>query len=69
MQSQNHRVDSLRLHFLRNILAQVPKGHAEMVAAAIGTIFAQPSPVHVHDQLQVIAAMPGRQFSKVETML
>jgi putative transposase len=58
-----------RVHFLRNVLAQVPKGHAEMVAAAVRTIFAQPSPVHVHDQLEVIAAMPGRQFPKVEAML
>ena len=58
-----------RVHFLRNVLAQVPKGHAEMVAAAVRTIFAQPSPVHVHDQLEVIAAMLGRQFPKVEAML
>jgi hypothetical protein len=27
--------DRRRLHFLRNVLAQVPKGSAEMVAAAI----------------------------------
>jgi hypothetical protein len=40
-----------------------------MVAAAIRAIFAQPSPVHVHDQLEVIAAMLGRQFPKVEAML
>jgi transposase-like protein len=40
-----------------------------MVAAAVRTIFAQPSPVHVHDQLEVIAAMLGRQFPKVEAML
>jgi putative transposase len=58
-----------RVHFLRNVLAQVPKGSAEMVAAAIRTIFAQPSPVHVRDQLEVIAAMLGRQFPKVEAML
>jgi putative transposase len=57
------------VHFLRNVLAQVPKGHAEMVAAAVRTIFAQPSPVHVRDQLEVIAAMLGRQFPKVEAML
>ncbi len=31
-----------RVHFLRNVLAQVPKGSAEMVAAAVRTIFAQP---------------------------
>jgi putative transposase len=32
-----------------------------MVAAAIRTVFAQPSPVHVRDQLGVIATMLGRQ--------
>jgi len=58
-----------RVNFLRNVLAAVPKGHAEMVAAAVRTIFAQPSPVHVRDQLEVIAAMLGRQFPKVEAML
>ena len=57
------------VHFLRNVLAQVPKGHTEMVAAAVRTLFAQPSSVHVHDQLEVIAAMLGRQFPKVEAML
>jgi putative transposase len=58
-----------RVHFLRNVLAQVPKGSAEMVAAAIRTIFAQPGPVHVAEQLDTIASMLGRQFPKVETML
>jgi putative transposase len=58
-----------RVHFLRNVLAQVPKGSAEMVAAAIRTIFAQPGPVHVAEQLDAIAAMLGRQLPKVEAML
>ncbi|HET7667506.1 MAG TPA: IS256 family transposase [Mycobacterium sp.] len=58
-----------RVHFLRNVLAQVPKGSAEMVAAAIRTIFAQPDADHVRDQLDVIAGMLGRQFPKIETML
>ena len=58
-----------RVHFMRNVLAQVPKGNAEMVAAAIRTIFAQPDADHVRDQLDVIAAMLGRQFPKVEAML
>jgi transposase-like protein len=58
-----------RVHFLRNVLAQVPKGSAEMVAATIRTIFAQPGPAQVREQLQVIAGMLGRQFPKVETML
>ena len=58
-----------RVHFLRNLLAQVPKGHAEMVAAAIRTIFAQPKADMVRDQLDVIAGMLGRQFPKVENLL
>jgi putative transposase len=58
-----------RVHFLRNVLAQVPKGSAEMVAAAIRTIFAQPKADMVRDQLGVIATMLGRQSTKVETML
>jgi hypothetical protein len=51
------------------VLARVPKGSAEMVAAAIRTIFAQPDASHVHEQLDVIAGMLGRQFPKLEAML
>ena len=58
-----------RVHFLRNVLAAVPKGNAEMVAAAIRTIFAQPDQPHVREQLDVIAGMLGRQLPKVEAML
>src|SRR5205823_10198549 len=58
-----------RVHFLRNVLAQVPKGNAEMVAAAIRTIFAQPDAGHAREQLDVIAGMLGRQLPKVEAML
>jgi putative transposase len=47
----------------------VPKGNAEMVAAAIRTIFAQPDAEHVHSQLDVIAGMLGRQFPQVGAML
>jgi hypothetical protein len=39
------------------VLARVPKGNAEMVAAAIRTVFAQPDAEHVHSQLDVIAGM------------
>jgi putative transposase len=58
-----------RVHFLRNVLAQVPNGSAEMVAAAIRTIFAQPRADMVREQLDVIAGMLGRQLPKVEAML
>ncbi len=40
-----------------------------MVAEAIRTIFAQPDADHVREQLDTIAAMLGRQFPKVETLL
>jgi transposase-like protein len=62
-------VQRCRVHFLRNVLARVPKGSAEMVAAAIRTIFAQPDAAHVREQLGVIAGMLGRQFPTVEALL
>ena len=40
-----------------------------MVAAAIRTIFAQPGPDGVRDQLGVIGGMLGRQFPEVKAML
>ncbi len=58
-----------RVHFMSNVLARVPKGNSEMVAAAIRTVFAQPDAEHVRGQLDVIATMLGRQFPPVETML
>ncbi len=58
-----------RVHFLRNVLAKVPKGSAEMVAAAVRTIFAQPDAAAVADQLDAIAAKLGRQFPAVKAML
>jgi transposase-like protein len=58
-----------RVHFMRNVLARVPKGNAEMVAAAIRTVFAQPDAEHVRAQLDVIAGMLDRQFPAVAAML
>jgi transposase-like protein len=58
-----------RVHFLRNVLAKVPRGSAEMVAAAVRTIFAQPDAAAVSDQLESIATKLGRQFPAVEAML
>ena len=58
-----------RVHFMRNVLARVPKGSAEMVAAAIRTIFAQPDAEAVAEQLHSIAEKLGRQFPAVEQML
>ncbi len=58
-----------RVHFMRNVLARVPRGSQEMVAAAIRTVFAQPDAAAVADQLNSIAAKLGRQFPVVEAML
>jgi putative transposase len=58
-----------RVHFLRNLLARVPRGSAEMVAAAIRTIFAQPTGAEVTEQLDKVAAMLAPKFPAVATML
>ena len=58
-----------KVHFLRNVLAQIPKGNADMVLAAIRTIFAQPDAAHVYEQFETIAGMLGRSLPKVEAKL
>lgn len=58
-----------RVHAMRNILAKVPKADAEMVAAAIRTIFAQPSAEAVHAQFDRIVATLEPQFPGVATLL
>ncbi|MGA5443327.1 IS256 family transposase, partial [Streptomyces griseoincarnatus] len=58
-----------RVHFVRNVFAAIPKGSAEMVAATIRTIFAQPTADTVRTQLDTVADTLGRQFPKVREML
>jgi transposase-like protein len=58
-----------RVHFMRNVLAKVPKSDAEMVAAAIRTIFAQPNAEAVYAQFDRIVATLEPQFPIVATML
>jgi putative transposase len=43
------------VHFVRNALALVPKGAAEMVAATIRTVFVQPTPPAARDQWRKVA--------------
>ncbi|WP_371666775.1 IS256 family transposase [Streptomyces sp. NBC_00289] len=57
-----------RVHFLRNVFAVIPKDAAEMVAATIRTIFAQPTQAQVRAQLDTVADMLGEQFPKVKQM-
>jgi len=51
------------------VLARVTKGQAEMVAAAIRTIFAQPTADTVRDAVQNVAATLERQFPAVAMLL
>ncbi len=57
------------MHFMRNVLAKVSKGHAEMVAATIRTIFAQPGQKEVRAQVDLVAGMLTGQFPGVAKML
>jgi putative transposase len=58
-----------RVHFLRNVLARIPRGSAEMVLAAVRTIWAQPDGTAVAEQLDEIAAKLTPRFPVVATML
>ncbi len=57
------------MHAMRNALARIPKGSAEMVLAAIRTIFAQPDAAAVRDQLDEIAERLTPRFPAVAAML
>ena len=54
---------------MRNVLTKVPKGNTEMVAAAIRTIFAQPTGPLVRAQVEVVAAMLEPKLPVVADML
>ena len=58
-----------RVHFMRNVLAKVTRANAEMVAAAIRTIFAQPDAGAVAAQFARIVATLEGQFPDVAAML
>ena len=58
-----------RVHFMRNLLARVPKSHSEMVAATVRTIFAQPDPVSTRDQLRLVADMLRERHPAVSDLL
>lgn len=58
-----------RVHLMRNLLARVPKGHAEMVAATVRTIFAQPDPAATRDQLRLVADTLRERHPTVSDLL
>ena len=58
-----------RVHFMRNVLAVVPRASQEMVASIIRTAFAQPDKAHVNAQFDEVAAMLSKSHPKVASML
>jgi len=58
-----------RVHVMRNVLAHVPRGDEEIVAAAIRTIFAQPNREAARQQLaEVVKAMTPRRPQAAEVL-
>ncbi|MCU1479199.1 MAG: transposase [Subtercola sp.] len=58
-----------RVHFMRNVLAVVPRASQEMVASIIRTAFAQPDAGHVNAQFDEVATMLTKSHPKVARML
>lgn len=58
-----------RVHFMRNLLARVPKHAQPMVAALVRTIFAQPDLAPAREQLEHVAANLDRRFPQAAALL
>ena len=58
-----------RVHFMRNALAKVTKGHAELVAATIRTIFAQPTATLARAHVDTVASTLRPDFPAVADLL
>ncbi len=58
-----------RVHTMRNLLAHVPKGHAEMVAATVRTIFAQPDAELARSQLRMVSDSLRDRYPGVSDVL
>jgi putative transposase len=58
-----------RVHFVRNVLARVPKGAQAMVAATVRTIFQQPDRRAAQAQLAHVVATLADRFPKVVPLL
>jgi putative transposase len=58
-----------RVHFMRNVIAQVPKSAQAMVAATVRTIFEQPDRAAARTQLRQVCTTLQERFPKVVTLL
>lgn len=58
-----------RVHFARNLLALVPKGQMDMVAAVFRTIFAQPDPTAVRDTWDSVREQLAGRIPKIGPLM
>jgi transposase-like protein len=58
-----------RVHFMRNILAHIPKGDKSMVAVALRTIFTQPSREAAGEQLSVVVGAMETRWPRAAEIL
>jgi transposase-like protein len=58
-----------RVHFVRNLLALVPKSHQDMVAAVFRTIFAQPDPATVASTWDEVRDQLAARFPKIAPLM
>lgn len=58
-----------RVHFVRNLLAHVPKSHADMVAAVFRTIFAQPDAQAVSQTWDEVRDQLAKSFPKIGPLM
>jgi putative transposase len=58
-----------RVHFMRNLLATVPQGAREAIAAIVRTIFAQPDHASALTQLRKVADGLRTRFPRAATVL
>jgi putative transposase len=58
-----------RVHFARNLLAVIPKGHQAMVSAAFKTVFAQVSGPDMHAQWDQVTATLEDRFPRAAALM
>jgi putative transposase len=58
-----------RVHFVRNVLAHIPKGDKAMIAAAVRTVFAQPDRKAAGRQLRYVAEKISTRWPKASHLL
>jgi len=58
-----------RVHFMRNLLSQVPRSAQQMVAALVRTIFAQPDKAAAHAQFAEVVQRLRPRFPKAAELL